>query len=219
MKKVICNLFLLTGVLIHAQAQVKIGTNPTTIDPANNLEVEASTANRKVSINKTNGQVMIKDGTEGAQKILVSDSIGGASWKSPAQNNISQLVLSARRADTLQPTGITYIPSLPLVTGNAADYNATTSVYTVPVAGFYNYNFSLEVMGVFGQIFTIQIDPLDIEDGAIRGSSTTWNARAISGIKWFEAGETISVSLFRGGSLSFDANWKVRKLSIVIFRN
>jgi hypothetical protein len=46
-------------------AQVKIGTNPTTIDPANNLEVEASTVGRKTSINKTTGQVTIADGTQG----------------------------------------------------------------------------------------------------------------------------------------------------------
>jgi hypothetical protein len=62
-------------------AQVKIGTNPTTIDPANNLEVEASTAGRKTSINKTTGQVTIKDGTEGDGRILTSDANGGASWK------------------------------------------------------------------------------------------------------------------------------------------
>lgn len=62
-------------------AQVKIGTNPTTIDPANNLEVEASTAGRKTSIDKTTGQVTIKDGTEGVNKILTSDANGAASWR------------------------------------------------------------------------------------------------------------------------------------------
>src|SRR3989337_1301960 len=68
-----------------ASAQVKIGTNPTTIDPNNNLEVEASTPGRKTSVNKTTGQVTIKDGTEGAGKILTSDAAGGASWQ-PAQD-------------------------------------------------------------------------------------------------------------------------------------
>lgn len=44
-------------------AQVKIGTNPTSIDGNSNLEVEASTSGRKVSVNKTTGKVTIKDGT------------------------------------------------------------------------------------------------------------------------------------------------------------
>lgn len=62
-------------------AQVKIGTNPTSIDPANNLEVEASTTGRKTSIDKTTGQVTVKDGTEGLGKIFTSDAGGGASWQ------------------------------------------------------------------------------------------------------------------------------------------
>ncbi|WP_254411169.1 hypothetical protein [Dyadobacter diqingensis] len=62
-------------------AQVKIGTNPTTINPANNLEVEASTTGRKTSVNKTTGQVTVKDGTEGTDKVFTSDANGGASWQ------------------------------------------------------------------------------------------------------------------------------------------
>lgn len=209
----------LSALTVPSAAQVKIGTNPTTIESGSNLEVEASTAGRKMKVNKATGQVTIADGTQGTGKILVSDSSGGASWKTPIENNISELVLSARRSDTLQPTGTNYVPSIPLVSGSAANYNATTSVYTVPVAGFYNYNFSLEVLGTVSQIFTVQVDPLDIEDGPIRGSSTTWNTRAISGAKWFEAGETISLSLGRAGGVPFDSNWKLRKLAIVIFRN
>ncbi|WP_254411168.1 hypothetical protein [Dyadobacter diqingensis] len=62
-------------------AQVKIGTNPTTINAASNLEVEASTTGRKTSIDKTTGQVTIKDGTEGNKKILTSDANGASSWQ------------------------------------------------------------------------------------------------------------------------------------------
>ncbi|WP_254411167.1 hypothetical protein [Dyadobacter diqingensis] len=65
-------------------AQVKIGTNPTTINAANNLEIEASTAGRKTSVDKTTGQVTIADGTQGLNKILTSDANGAASWQSPA---------------------------------------------------------------------------------------------------------------------------------------
>ncbi|CAG5000560.1 hypothetical protein DYBT9275_02487 [Dyadobacter sp. CECT 9275] len=57
-------------------AQVKIGSNRTTIEATSNLEVEASTPNRQVKVNKTTGQVTIKDGTEGDGKVLTSDANG-----------------------------------------------------------------------------------------------------------------------------------------------
>lgn len=66
-----------------AFAQVKIGTNPTTIEPNSNLEVEASTPGRKMKVDKTTGQVSIADGTEGAGKVLTSDAAGGTSWQNP----------------------------------------------------------------------------------------------------------------------------------------
>ncbi len=66
-----------------AFAQVKIGTNPTSIGASNNLEVEASTSGRKTSVDRVTGQVTIKDGTEGVNKILTSDANGGASWQNP----------------------------------------------------------------------------------------------------------------------------------------
>src|SRR5688572_9697630 len=83
-KKVSLSLFaaaLLSSA--SAFAQVKIGTNPTTIEPNYNLEVEASTPGRKTKIDKTTGQVTITDGTEGAGKVLTSDAAGGASWQNP----------------------------------------------------------------------------------------------------------------------------------------
>ena len=62
-------------------AQVKVGSNPTTIDPNNNLEVEASTPGRKTAIHKTTGQVTITDGTQGAGKVFTSDANGNGSWQ------------------------------------------------------------------------------------------------------------------------------------------
>ena len=66
-----------------AFAQVKIGTNPTTIEPGSHLAVEASTPGRKVKVDKTTGQLSITDGTEGAGKVLTSDATGGSSWQNP----------------------------------------------------------------------------------------------------------------------------------------
>lgn len=74
-------------------AQVKIGTNPTTIDANSNLEVEASTTGRKVKVDKGTGQLTIKDGTEGNGKVLTSDADGGASWVPNAANSQSMRVL------------------------------------------------------------------------------------------------------------------------------
>ncbi|PQA56092.1 hypothetical protein [Siphonobacter curvatus] len=78
-------------------AQVKVGTNPTTIETNSNLEVEASTSGRKVKVDKTTGQMTIADGTQGAGKVLGSDANGGASWQLP-------LVGSLVNANTLGTT-------------------------------------------------------------------------------------------------------------------
>ncbi|MGA0560293.1 hypothetical protein ACO2Q8_26755 [Larkinella sp. VNQ87] len=71
-----------------AQAQVKIGSNPTVIEAQSNLEVEASTPNRKVKVDKTSGQLTVQDGTEGEGKILTSDAVGGASWQPAAGSTV-----------------------------------------------------------------------------------------------------------------------------------
>lgn len=76
--------FFTTVMLFTASAlvaQVKIGSNPTTIGSNNNLEVESSTG-KKTSIHKGSGKVTIKDGTEGLNRVLTSDAVGVASWKS-----------------------------------------------------------------------------------------------------------------------------------------
>lgn len=70
-------------------AQVKIGTNPTTINAANNLEVEASTAGNKVSIDKTTGKMTIADGSQGVSRILTSDASGVATWKTIKSTSVT----------------------------------------------------------------------------------------------------------------------------------
>ncbi|MGA0560310.1 hypothetical protein ACO2Q8_26840 [Larkinella sp. VNQ87] len=87
------------------QAQVKIGSNPTTPEPTSNLEVEASTPNRKVKVNKTTGQLTIQDGTEGTGKVLTSDAVGGASWQSIKTTAVSSTVQITGVRVTLPTTG------------------------------------------------------------------------------------------------------------------
>jgi hypothetical protein len=140
---------LLIGFLcfaMHAHAQVKVGTNPTTIEATSNLEVEASTAGRKVKVNKTTGQLTIKDGTEGADKILISDATGGASWKAPQVIGIDKTVFIGRQsaADYLITSWNInqwneHKDRIPLVSqlGSLPGWNSTTKQYTIQEDGNY----------------------------------------------------------------------------------
>lgn len=62
----------------ETHAQVKIGSNPTKIDANANLEVEGANG-YKVSVNRQ-GKLIIKDGSEGVGKVLLTDANGVATW-------------------------------------------------------------------------------------------------------------------------------------------
>ena len=85
--KIIVIACLMGVMLLGSQilfAQVKIGTNPATIEASSNLEIEASGPGiHKVKVDKGTGQVTIADGTEGAGKVFTSDVNGGGSWQNP----------------------------------------------------------------------------------------------------------------------------------------
>lgn len=106
---------LILGTSHSAFSQVKIGTNPTVIDPANNLEVEASTAGRKTTINKTTGQVTIADGTQGDGKIFTSDANGTGSWQ-PAPGTV--VIVGDNNSATsvfiTPPAATEHVPDCPL---------------------------------------------------------------------------------------------------------
>ncbi len=80
-----------------ASAQLKVGSNPTTIGANTNLEVEATNGN-KVSVSKDIGKLTIKDGTEGAGKVLISDANGVSTWTTltipPAQVGSTSVILN-----------------------------------------------------------------------------------------------------------------------------
>ncbi|GGH55605.1 hypothetical protein GCM10007423_63310 [Dyadobacter endophyticus] len=117
-------------------AQVKIGTNPTTIEPNSNLEVEASTPGRKMKVDKTTGQVSIADGTQGAGKVFTSDAVGNGSWQAAgpsvyveASNTGAQTIVGGSGFNKIiMPTEVADI-------GN--NYNPATSEFTVPATGYY----------------------------------------------------------------------------------
>ena len=132
-------------------AQVKIGSNPTTIDPNNNLEVEASTPGRKTAINKTTGQVTITDGTQAAGKVFTSDANGGGSWQT---SGVGCASFDAKGDNTTTPvvnTGV-YTP-VALIANNivyspSGAYNNTTGEYTIPAEGFYIFHVSVGTYNV-----------------------------------------------------------------------
>lgn len=89
-----------------ASAQVKIGSNPTTIDANNNLEVESNDPTKKVSINKS-GKVTIADGSQGAGYVLTSDANGTATWLPLTSAKIPQTVFNGAI------TGLATVPTFP----------------------------------------------------------------------------------------------------------
>jgi len=112
-------------------AQVKIGTNPATIDAANNLEVE-STAGNKVSVNKTTGKVTIADGSQGTGKVLTSDANGVATWQASTSSSVF------------------------IGTVDAGDINQFNTSASIPVSGYITSagRYS-SITGPGGQLFSV----------------------------------------------------------------
>ena len=120
-------------------AQVKIGTNPTTIGANNNLEVEASTTGRKTSIDKATGQVTIQDGTQGNSKVFTSDANGGGNWQLVGPGSILALpkgLIGGGNTANLAPGTLTDVSFTGLGPNNGGITQAGNGL-RVPTAGFY----------------------------------------------------------------------------------
>lgn len=77
-------MFALTAFSAQINAQIKVGTNPTTITADTNLEVESANGS-KVQVSKDLGKITIKDGSQTVNKVLTSDANGVATWKDTQQ--------------------------------------------------------------------------------------------------------------------------------------
>ncbi|PAC27664.1 C1q-like domain-containing protein [Flectobacillus sp. BAB-3569] len=128
-------------------AQVKVGSNPTSIGTTSNLEVEASNGNKTI-INKATGQVTVIDGTQGVGKVFTSDANGAASWVAPVAPPATTI---APFSAVLSTTRQSFTAS---VAGNTAQevkfdgesfdasnaFTPTTGRFTAPTAGYYLFS-------------------------------------------------------------------------------
>ncbi|WP_254412664.1 hypothetical protein [Dyadobacter diqingensis] len=129
------------GILLATSsvfAQVKIGTNPTTIDANNNLEVESSMAGNKVSVHKTTGKVTIADGSQGDGKVLTSDANGVATWANAPVPD-SPVQLSAYFGSFYNPTTATVVKLnfTSVRFDKSTSLNLATDEVVIPKTGYY----------------------------------------------------------------------------------
>ncbi len=128
---------MLSGPLF---AQVKIGANPTIIDPSHSLEVEASNG-MKTSVNKTNGKVTIQDGSQGDGRIFTSDANGKGTWK----ESTSPVYYGS--FNTVRWINRNTVGTVPLNTKLGTGYNSSDWTVSVPAAGMYRITGGMRCRG------------------------------------------------------------------------
>ncbi|SEJ69093.1 C1q domain-containing protein [Dyadobacter koreensis] len=200
-----------------AFAQVKVGTNPTVIDPANNLEVESSTAGNKVSINKTTGKVTIADGTQASGNIFTSDANGVGSWLP----NIPTAVVATSVINdhmVLQAGALTTLLFPNVTLNRGGNFNVSTSVFTAPSPGLYLASASVTFLPIN---VTNQIG-IYLYKGSTSAQVLYQNGNAIpntfhlgsgSFMIFLNQGETLSFRANSNVTMSVDANCSIVKLS------
>lgn len=141
-----------------AFAQVKIGTNPTTIDPANNLEVEAAN-NKKVSANKTTGTLKV----ENKPLAAATDSIvtRGADGELH-QMSTARLLEQQNIAVTIFEGTLNSTQAIPVIVANntldqrinltprpgyAGVWDAVNKQITLPSDGYYHFEAGISCLG------------------------------------------------------------------------
>lgn len=217
---------MLTVVLTTTHAQVKIGNNPTVLGTNNTLEVEATNA-KKVAVKSDTGQlivgstattvptggtnaaviidngttagaVQIKDGTEGFDKVLVSDLNGLATWQSRSGSWLGILSSGTTANVPGGQSQANFINSLVIGSGGTA--NTTTDAITVPKNGFYRITISA------------------FSNGTTSPYLTYWEVISNGGVLWVPHYSGASASWGTSVSCSYVSNLNAGDV-ITLYRN
>ncbi len=199
-----CQMMLGVTMLLAASnvfAQVKIGTNPTTIEPNSNLEVEASTPGRKMKVDKTTGQVSIADGTEGAGKTFTSDAVGGGSWQSVSLTAFAASQGGRENFPQSPNTGLLGTITFPGETTDPTNsFTPSTGTFVTPADGYYVLFGSTQfdnsaLPGVPNLIRTclyLYVNSASVTQGCAFPSSV-FSSTAISNLVKLNAGDTVTL--------------------------
>ncbi|MCF0054854.1 complement C1q domain-containing protein [Dyadobacter sp. CY356] len=202
--KMIFSILFFSGVLFNAPdvfAQVKIGTNPTSINAANNLEVESATVGNKVSIDKTSGKMTIADGSQGTGKVLTSDANGVATWEAFTNGTCSAFEASKTSYAMTLGTAAVLMPGDNII-DPANAYNPATGIYTVPAKGTYIFTATAgegnnSAIGTRNSQMSIQTGSKGIVARSILADVNYANglAHSLSVVVNAEAGETVFIMI------------------------
>lgn len=205
---------LLGADLSAVYAQLKVGSNPTSISATSNLEVEAANGNKTI-VNKTTGQMTVQDGTQGAGKVFTSDADGAASWVAPvvpaAANTYPFAAgLSTTRQQFTSSAGPTSFSELKSDGENFDPTNAfvpTTGRFTAPTAGYYLFSGSAQFDNtlVAGQPGFMAVAMTLTKNTGLAGSlrlaqyvaspgGSTINSGGLSTIVYMNAGDYVSLT-------------------------
>lgn len=125
---------------IKGNGNVGIGTNT----PVTTLDV--------------NGQVKISGGSPGADKVLVSDASGLASWTNSSINTGAFAYSGGATPQTI-PTSTSVVMAFPSIFVVSNNYSTVDNSYTAPTDGFYHFDMQLTFRAINafagGKILTI----------------------------------------------------------------
>jgi len=211
---------MFAGVMLFGSsvfAQVKIGTNPATIDAANNLEVE-STAGNKVSVNKATGKITIADGSQANESILTSDANGVATWKPKGSLRVEETVFIGEQVGVYQITTFNgtfnalkdRTPLTPRA-GSLPGYDPATKMYTIQESGYYRIATGAQGIGTLpntGTSWSVYLYPFQVFDGHLNINTDTGPVKSVFWQAYLTAGTQISQFTVSSG---FNQNVNVSK--------
>ncbi|GGC05205.1 hypothetical protein [Dyadobacter sediminis] len=148
-----CSFFL--TVLAFSEtvfAQLKIGNNITKVDPNASLEVEGVTNGRRFRIDKSTGQITIRDGSQQNGRVLTSDAQGRASWKQVYSSSLapfSRAVYFGAYTDVLE-NGVAQTIIYPNISSLIGEWSVDPIGLIVGTPGNYHFTTRLEMVNSSG---------------------------------------------------------------------